>query len=262
MVHLHDLYCHCCHQNLQTLGMPLSLVSLTGLVAGATATVLLPAMGCYGDRGQNPARRRTRMVVLSCLLQVVAVCVVIAANMLHLCHIDSDTGLGNHTDPRTISFATFTDLANSTHHIGAVGSPKIFARPSLLDSDNSSAVELPTDSYRVNASYLTDQPVWNESDQLFPQSLSHSELLSGQSAQATDSGVPFAAGLGMLGYITLDIAYDCITSNVKTWMLMCSPSSAPTPTLVAGLVMTSLGGMLSSGLGMVDLAALMGLPAQ
>ena len=250
-MHLHDLYCHYCHQNLQTLGMPLSLVSLTGLVAGSTATVVLPIMGCYGDRGPNPAGRRKLLVVLSSMLMLVGLGVITTANVLYLSDLGTDSEATNHTHP-TLHFAISCEKGNSTRCNGR-NLNSSFGQ-NLVDSQSSIATN-------ASPNFLLDQSVWNVSDQFFTQLLNHSESSDRQSAPTSDNGssVPFTAGLGMLGYIILDISFDSIVSNVKTWMLMCSPSSAPTPTLVAGLVTTSLGGMLSSGFGMVDLAAMMGL---
>nr|KAG5714521.1 hypothetical protein BaRGS_006967 [Batillaria attramentaria] len=44
--------------NLQLLGMPLQLVSLTAVVAGPAGTLLTPLLGWISDRGSNPNRRK------------------------------------------------------------------------------------------------------------------------------------------------------------------------------------------------------------
>ena len=71
-------------QVLQTLGMPLSLVSLTALVAGPTAMVLLPLVGWLSDKGSNPQRRKTGAVVFVAGLLCSGMHCVLAANVLHL----------------------------------------------------------------------------------------------------------------------------------------------------------------------------------
>nr|KAG5685421.1 hypothetical protein BaRGS_001506 [Batillaria attramentaria]KAG5686482.1 hypothetical protein BaRGS_018734 [Batillaria attramentaria] len=50
---------------LQSLGMPLSLASLVGLVSGPVGAVLVPVFGWLSDRGSNPNRRKLLGVVFS-----------------------------------------------------------------------------------------------------------------------------------------------------------------------------------------------------
>ena len=242
--------------------MPLSLVSMTGLVAGGTATVLLPVMGFYGDRGYNPTGRRTCLVAFSALLLVTGMAVIITANMLHLSNYGTDTGVDNCT--AAIPYlATDIEMENiSILHSTGDDSYFLVKRNHTNNSTISSRnIYTPTVSYDLNNS-APDWTMENASEQHYPQTTAPIGLVEEQGDTDRASDVPFTAGLGMLGYILLSLAYDCITSNVKTWMLTCSPPSAPTPTLVTGLVMASLGGMLSSVLGMVDLAVVMGVSTQ
>lgn len=211
--------------------MPLSLVSLTSLFSGPTAFLLIPLFGWYVDRGSNPTRRQSWVLVFSAGVLVFGLCVVMVANLYQLRYV---------TPSGFDSNQTFTAIVTSE-------------TPST--ENYASRTTSPT-SYG-NISNVSFQPA----------ALSHSSRLTSVTVSTSGSqleddvaeGVPVMAGIGMLGYVLIDVGYDCAISNVKTWMLMCSPSADSTPTLVAGLMMMSMGGMLSSALGMVNLASVVGL---
>ncbi|KAK7507944.1 hypothetical protein BaRGS_00000909, partial [Batillaria attramentaria] len=69
---------------LQTLGMPLRLSSLTGLVSGVLGVVILPILGWLSDRGSNPNRRKRNGVLASTSIMLLGISVVIVASVLHL----------------------------------------------------------------------------------------------------------------------------------------------------------------------------------
>ena len=218
-------------QNLQTLGMPLSLVSLTSLIAGPTAVLLVPLLGWYGDTGSNPTRRKNWALVFSSGVLVCGLCLVMVVNLLQLSYVtpsgfDSNqtfTAILTSETPSTENYASRTTSPTSYGNISNVS----FKPPALSHSSRLASVTVSS-----SGSQLEDD---------------------------VTEGVPVMAGIGMLGYVLTDVGYDCVISVVKTWMVTCSPPADSTPTLVGGLMMTSMGGMLSSALGMVNLASVVGL---
>ncbi|KAK7506863.1 hypothetical protein BaRGS_00001714 [Batillaria attramentaria] len=70
--------------NLQLLGMPLKLVSLSAVVAGPAGALLTPLLGWISDRGSNPNRRKMLNVMFCSALLVSGVLCIIMANVLHL----------------------------------------------------------------------------------------------------------------------------------------------------------------------------------
>ncbi|KAK7494537.1 hypothetical protein BaRGS_00014190, partial [Batillaria attramentaria] len=69
---------------LQTLGMPLKLAPLTGVVSGVTTAISMPLFGWLSDGGSNPHRRKVFAVVLSTGLMVMGLACVIFACVLHV----------------------------------------------------------------------------------------------------------------------------------------------------------------------------------
>ncbi|KAK7507007.1 hypothetical protein BaRGS_00001858 [Batillaria attramentaria] len=87
--------------NLQLLGMPLQLVSLTAVVAGPAGTLLTPLLGWISDRGSNPNRRKMLNVMFCSVLLLSGVVCVVSANVLHLQSL-SETINNTKVDPDTI----------------------------------------------------------------------------------------------------------------------------------------------------------------
>lgn len=224
--------------------MPLSLLSLTSLAAGPTAVVLVTLLGWFSDRGSNPTRRRAWALILSAMVLVSGLAVVTVANLLHLRYV-------------VPSFDS-NQLLNTIRTSQTPGAEEL--SQTIVGSAKSYATGTTSPASYVNYSNVSFQPV----------GISHSSELTSVSTNRSQpstendvtGSVPVTAGIGMLGYVLIDVGYDCITSNVRTWMLTCSPRSQPTLTFAAGLVMTSLGGMLSSVLGTVELPSVVGLSSR
>lgn len=84
--------------------MPLNLVSVTSLVSGPTATLLIPLIGWISDRGATPHTRKAVAVLGTAAIRLVGIATVILANLLmmttHTGSVPSTVGSG------TVNFTT------------------------------------------------------------------------------------------------------------------------------------------------------------
>nr|KAG5707802.1 hypothetical protein BaRGS_015962 [Batillaria attramentaria] len=209
---------------LQLLGMPLSLVSLTGIVAGPTATLLLLIVGWASDGGSNPHRRKIIAMAFNCTLLILGMVCILVASMLHLQALTAiEKSPGNYS-------TGFSTIADETVSLAF----------------NSSTVQQSADetgditSYAAWAGHNSSAPEDNKVDN-------------------DDGSVPFKAMLGFLGFVLLDLSYDCISSSTKSFILNCSSRSHHTSLLVVGLIMAAAGGVSTAALGVVDFTTLLGL---
>lgn len=158
-------------QILQTLGMPLSLVSLTGLVAGPSAMVLLPFLGWLTDRGSNPQRRKTGAIIFAAVLVITGMACLLMANVLHLNYlldykVQMDSVFSNasvSTSPSSNDSATVYEVPGSSfgyvtysqHMTGAVSSFQTLgsameystASPQTIDASEES---MPSSEVKLN----------------------------------------------------------------------------------------------------------------
>lgn len=71
-------------QILESLGLPLSLVFLTGLGAGSTATLFLPVLGWASDKGSDPHKSKLFVIILSTAILVSGLSTFALANVLKI----------------------------------------------------------------------------------------------------------------------------------------------------------------------------------
>ncbi|KAK7506813.1 hypothetical protein BaRGS_00001664 [Batillaria attramentaria] len=182
--------------NLQLLGMPLKLVSLTAVVAGPVGTLLMPLLGWLSDKGSNPNRRKMMTVILCMALLVSGVFCVVLANVLHL---------QSRSNP-------------------------IPAAKDATDLKGRESNTSPRYSSKIQTAY---QRHWNVT-------------ADGK------TGPPFAAQIGLLAFVLLDVGFDLTNAFVKAWVLTCSPRAEHTSVLMMGTAIGSVGGLVTSTLAVVD----------
>ena len=69
----------------------MALVSMPGLVSGASCALILPVVGWLTDRGPNPQHRKTLATVLAAFVLVSGMLCVLVANLLHLGDLADDS---------------------------------------------------------------------------------------------------------------------------------------------------------------------------
>ncbi|KAL8600225.1 hypothetical protein ACOMHN_062515 [Nucella lapillus] len=298
--------------NLQTLGMSMSVVSLTGLISGPITILLMPLLGWFSDAGTNPVRRRACVLILTTVILIFGIVSVILANNLPLsscnqsrnvsvvniseqtsssrmeksiinvnssggrvCSNNMSCSVSDFPSPETLMMTALpaTTTTSSNQKLRTAPVNEFYPRKgnATLESLQSSPLaEMPSETAqpakRSSELAPTPEKMASSTEKMSsstPQRSSEMESTTeNPSEESTDPCSMAAAVLAMFGYIVMEVGFQTVAANIRTWMLMCSPPSAPTPTLVTGLVMTSLGGMLTSGLNMVDMASALGLSAQ
>ncbi|XP_076468109.1 uncharacterized protein LOC143298948 [Babylonia areolata] len=211
---------------LQTLGLPMRLASVTGAVAGPTAFLLLPLLGWLTDRGSNPVRRKTMAAMFACGVTLLGMLCVIMANILHFSYL-----LENSVN------------INSTAHA---------SHPAESGAWNG---EVTTSGQGTDASDTAHGPDYGATDS------TNDNLATFGITQAHTENfeVPFKAGLGLLGFILLDIGFDASNACIKSFVLTCGPRSEHSSLLLIGLVIASAGGVSTASLALVDFGPMFGL---
>uniref|UniRef100_A0A0B7A8V8 Uncharacterized protein n=1 Tax=Arion vulgaris TaxID=1028688 RepID=A0A0B7A8V8_9EUPU len=87
---------------LQYLGVPLSMVSINGIVCGGTSMILLPILGFVTDRGTNPKLRKLLSLFVGMGMFLCGLCLLVACGFIKLASKD------------VISFENITHSINNT----------------------------------------------------------------------------------------------------------------------------------------------------
>ncbi|KAK7497696.1 hypothetical protein BaRGS_00011091 [Batillaria attramentaria] len=212
---------------LQTLGMPLKLVSLTGFVSGLLGIAVLPVVGWLSDRGSSPQRRKQVGVLMSVSVMFLGLASVVLVSNLHLRSLALVDGPSNSSSvPRNTSRFTAMEV---------------------LSCDGNRTTNLSSLKEISDGVHMFDRQSMNTTNGAD----SGLNIPDGER-----SGLPFTAGFAMLGYIVYECGYDNANSFTRAWILSCSPRSEHTSLLVLGLVMAAVGGISTAALGRVDFPAL------
>ncbi|XP_076468078.1 uncharacterized protein LOC143298931 [Babylonia areolata] len=215
---------------LQTLGLPMRLASLTGAVAGPTAFSLLPLLGWLTDQGSNPVRRKMMAAIFACGLVFMGMLCIIMANIFHFNYL-------------------LEISANNSAHAPLPSDLSDPFKNSPLDSS-----DWDDDATTVGQRTATKGPVSRATD-----STDSLAILGVPDVYAENDEIPFKAGLGLLGFILLDIGFDASSSCVKSFVLTCGPRSEHSSLLIIGLVIASAGGVSTTSLALVDFGSMFGL---
>lgn len=200
--------------------MPLNLVSVTSLVSGPTATLLIPLIGWISDRGATPHTRKAVAVLGTAAIRLVGIATVILANLLMM---TTHTGSAPTTTNHTVGSGT--------------GNFSTTSRDWDATAENTSTVV----DWASTGSGVND--------------VSISELAATGSQLDV---IPLVAWLSMLGFVLIDIGVDSNSAAVKIYAVASAPRSQQTSVLVTGVLLAALGGMATASTGMIDLGALVG----
>ncbi|XP_076447135.1 uncharacterized protein LOC143284315 [Babylonia areolata] len=217
---------------LQTLGMPLSLSFIAGLVSGPSSILILPVFGWLIDRGSNPQRRKYASLLLAAGVQTLGMLCFLVANGVHLIHLMNYNGtVGNETGSDDAPTASF--LSDS---VGNLSASELGKEPGGSGQD------------------------WN-SYGVFTESEGTSSAANGSGKVLDSDGptVPAKAALGMLGFILMDLGFDFSNCFVKALLVTCSARAEHTSLMTTAVVMGAVGGVINAALGAVNLPLLLGL---
>ncbi|KAL8600218.1 hypothetical protein ACOMHN_062508 [Nucella lapillus] len=220
---------------LQTLGMPLPLTYLPGLVSGPTSLFLLPLIGMLIDKGRSPYRRKFAALVFAAGLQITGMLGVLTANFLHLRYL--------------------IDLNNTT--LGDNGSDG-FVNSSVVPT---SVGDLYVDGF---GKYISGKNISVLGQDSNPDSFVRSgdiksSAVSLDEAYQSTSSAHFKAGIGMLGFILMDLGFDASNCFVKAFLVSCSPRADHTSLIVLGVMMGAVGGVTNAALGLLDFTSFLDL---
>ncbi|KAK7498697.1 hypothetical protein BaRGS_00010074, partial [Batillaria attramentaria] len=229
--------------NIQTLGMPMSLASLTGLAGGPMGAVTIWLLGWLSDKGSGPNRRKMLNVLLSGSIMTAGCVLVVLANVMHLHAVRDGAAMNCSSMPMSnISLPDLPDGSSGTQASGVQGITN------LDPVSTEDPLEGTTQSVVLAVASST------------PDTFTNPTTVSPESAACLlNSGIPFKAGLGMLGFILIEVGYDATNSFARSWVLTCSSRPEHTTMLVLGLVMASLGGVSTAALGVVDFQFVSGI---
>ncbi|XP_076455414.1 uncharacterized protein LOC143290000 isoform X2 [Babylonia areolata] len=216
---------------LQTLGVPLSLSYTPGLVSTPSSLLLLPLLGWLTDRGRNPQRRKFACILLAAGVQTLGMLCLLLANAMHLRDLRNyngtirrETGPGGPSTESvlsdTVGNLSVSECGEKTNGSGQDWNGYVFADPEGTSSSANGSVDVVD----------TDIPT-----------------------------VPVKAGLAMLSFILLDLGFDFSNSFIKALMVTCTARAEHTSLMMTAVVTGSVGGVVNSALGAVDLPSLMGL---
>ncbi|XP_076449328.1 uncharacterized protein LOC143285791 [Babylonia areolata] len=254
---------------LQTLGVPVSLVTVAGVISGSLALMGLPVLGWISDGGANPHRRKKPAVVLSALVFVTGYSLVIAGCALRLREAERLVSSPGAADPTagstnwTIAGPHLSSAASTT----GVGSPVEPYNESLA---RSVSYFLPRDSPSSSDTNTqnVDSPSSSQGSSRSGSSSESSPGNSSDSAGDSDSGddwgsdplglgIPLTGLLGILGFVFMDMGNDFNNSCLKSFVLTCTPRRQHDSLFVVGVLMSAVGGCVAAVLGVLDIAALL-----
>ncbi|GFO21130.1 sucrose transport protein [Plakobranchus ocellatus] len=263
--------------NIQTLGVPIRYASIPGTVAAAFGLFLIPVLGLVLDRWAKSKRSKAKILGFTTLIQLVGSLCVLLANGIKLAVDHTNTSSasngstsGNITDLFLLDNLIGIELTNSTSDLyseSSLRSTETFSDyfwPGLL-SDNQSSI-LTTLSPFTNQTFA---PARDDSRLSYPQTTpgpSATEERWTTTAQQfqedlrdqgkggyKEEGIPFYAYIAMVGYCMLDCGYDSSNCFLKTFVLHCTPPEHHVSIIVKSIMVSSVGGVLVSILGSVDL---------
>ncbi|RUS82432.1 hypothetical protein EGW08_009820 [Elysia chlorotica] len=271
--------------NIQTLGVPVRYSSIPGTVAAAAGVFLIPCLGFVLDRWAKSKQSKAKILAFTTTIHLVGSLLVLLANGIKLgMSLGSDSSGGNGTSGDNLTNFLLLQIKTQTG----------FNSTSLkIPPDWNNTVSVIPDSiitregeYNYSDYFQSQQKLLNQS------SLTHSETAfpfnnpynisvhvpfatlntsmekartfykeeiprNFSVAQASEETIPFYAYIGMVGYTLLDCGYDSSNCFLKTFVLHCTPVEYHVSVIVKSIMVSSVGGVLVSILGSLDLGQIL-----
>ncbi|GFS13617.1 transporter [Elysia marginata] len=252
--------------NIQTLGVPIRYSSVPGTVAAAIGIILIPFLGYVLDRWAKSKRSKAIILAFTTTIQLLGSLLVLLANGLKLAltSVESDdrngSSGGNLTDFhlfQSVSYDSYNDMS-ATRMSGWINTVNAVIppfSPSIRDLNNSNVSQSQFQNQSFSSSIQFRFSVPNKSMEMThtssfttPKYLDYQELSSDG-----EGSIPFYAFIGMVGYTLLDCGYDSSNCFLKTFVLHCTPVEYHVSVIVKSIMVSSVGGVLVSILGSIDL---------
>ena len=223
---------------LQALGVPVSMVTISGCLSGSMALVGLNVLGKISDGGSHPHRRKKPAVVLSALLFVVGLSLVGSGCALHMWgprRPQMDT-----TDPNFIA----RNLRPSRNETTPSGLPR-----GVLPADSEPSRLLPEHASIADTGEVTPDTFMSSEVRL--------PAASDWMADPLGLGIPFAGLLSILGFVFLDMGNDFSNSCLRSFVFASTAREQHVSLLVMGVLMSAAGGCVAAVLGLFDVGILL-----
>nr|KAG5694221.1 hypothetical protein BaRGS_035325 [Batillaria attramentaria] len=250
---------------LQSLGTPVTFVSLTPFISSPLSVLVLPVLGYFSDRGNNLPRRKVFATWVSFFLSVAGLVLISSASMTLLMRSSGAnwTRIYNgSTDPNDVHLKTTPtymvspDLDLDLHKNAPSAHPAMNAGNAswfLNESDPAHLIRH-ADSKKQLPLNLSDED-WESGH------VPHSHELSNTSTPDNSSHhtihLPLTAVMGIVGFALTEVGYDASSTSVKSLVVTCSPREAHTSVFVLGLLMAAVGGCLAGITGLTDLSSVL-----
>uniref|UniRef100_A0A0B7A5T5 Uncharacterized protein n=1 Tax=Arion vulgaris TaxID=1028688 RepID=A0A0B7A5T5_9EUPU len=202
----------------QFLGVPVSLLSINGIVCGAISVTLLPLIGYFSDKGANPKKRKIFALIFGMSMFLCGLILLAVGGFIKLEKLDSLAE--NITSINVSSTATYT----TTHSI-------------LVD-----------ELYGISSGdkVTTSRPLVTMATSLT--NITHSSLPD----TGGNSEVAVTAILSIIGFSLIDIGFDMSISLARAFILESAPKFQHTRLLVMSTASASIAGTTFSMIGCFD----------
>ncbi|XP_076469824.1 uncharacterized protein LOC143300160 isoform X2 [Babylonia areolata] len=255
---------------LQTLGVPVTSVTLPGCLSGSMAVVGLPLLGCLSDRGSNPHGRKKPAVVFSALVFLAGFSLVISGCGLHTWLGPGVREAGGGQGNASVMAPTSVFPPSSTGH-SYEGTADTESSPLQLDSatavlraaqalhgsvqSEGTAAEAAAAQDRASGPQGLTSPPEEEDSLQGPGNKDPS--LPDWVTDPLGLAIPLAGVLAILGFAFIDMGNDLNNSSQKSFVLGCTRPAQHVSLLVVGVQMSALGGCVTALLGVTDLPAIL-----
>lgn len=257
---------------LQTLGVPVSMVTIPGCLSGSLALVGLNVLGKISDGGDHPHRRKKPAVVMSTLLFATGLSLVASGCALHMWgtrSLQADTA-----DPTfpTLNFGPSLDEMTPS---GLPWGASAASEPSRLPPQHTSGTPfdgtvpsglswgasaadpkpfhlLPRYASRTDTDVITYMMTTSQDEAEVRLS-----TVDGWIADPLGLGIPLSGLLSMLGFVFLDMGNDFTNSSLKSFVFASTAKEQHVSLLVVGVVMSAAGGCVAAVLGLIGVGALL-----
>ncbi|KAK7115327.1 uncharacterized protein [Littorina saxatilis] len=242
---------------LQSLGVPVSLVTISGCFSGSLALLSLPLIGWISDGGDTPHRRKKPAVVASSSLFILAYALIIAGCGVHLFAGGRSFREGlrlSANNNGTVSFLA----APGTWNESAFGVRSFDASTRALPASISAKDQPDLDLLKQEALGATQVDLVGLQT---PTPLTSTKAAVTDAQASTDSwladplgrGIPLGGLLAILGFVCIDMGNDLGNSCLKSFMLSATAKQQHVSLLVIGVMMSAVGGCVAALLGLLNI---------
>ncbi|GFS20804.1 hypothetical protein ElyMa_001579700 [Elysia marginata] len=239
--------------NTQTLGVPIRYAAAGGSLSAFCGFLFIPILGVASDRWAKTKTSKAKILVVTTCIELIGLLCVFVANALKLYSNE------NSSDYRTYDQTIIQEPSSlRPYEIQLLASAENFTVLSnnLKNSfsENTGHTNTVFGAEWNNSKTSLNTPLYDNSTANFSAFLHPNMTLSHGPTDETHS-VPFYAYIAILGYCCLDAGYDFGSCFLKTFVLQCTHSEQHVHVLLNLILIASVGGVLTSVLGSLDVGA-------